>query len=358
MKAVILAGGKGTRLWPISREAKPKQFHALTGSSTLLQEAYARLDFLSPSDIYIATNEPYLAETKRQLPQVKDDHFIVEPAMRDTAPSIGLAAVTLATHHSDEAMAIIYSDCIIQRKDEFMRKLTIAAELAEKENTLNVIVVKAKFPNPNLGYVKVGKLLRETKDGVEIYELEHYVEKPDYETAKKYMFSYKYLWNTGIYVWKVKTILEQFKKHAPDMYRALNECRTSNARARKTECKRAFQKCPKISIDYAIMEKVDPREVRVIPSDLGWSDIGSWASLYGELVEGENENLVRGEFLGLGTTSSVIYGKRGKLIATLGLSDMVIIDTDDALLVCPKEKSAELKKLIEELKKQNKEKYL
>ena len=346
MKALILAGGSGTRLWPISREKKPKQFHAFAGDRTLLQMTLDRLDFLKPADIFVSISAPYAAELKRQLPRFSASHIFIEPESRDTGPAITYAAHRLSRRFPNEVMAVIYADQMIQNKDEFRKKLLVAEQLARKNHTLNIIEVKAKFPNPNLGYVKIGRLRQVHSDGTEIYDLDRFVEKPDIETAKKYTTSHKYLWNTGIYVWEIKTILEKFKKHAPDIYSAV------------TDEKTPYGNCPKISIDYCLMEKINPRDVRIIPAELGWSDVGTWSSLFDELVDDPDGSFIQGEHIGLDTTGSVIVSNSGKLIVTSGVKNMVIVDTPDAVLVMPKEKAAEMKKVIEELRKRKKEKYL
>ncbi len=352
MKAVILAGGTGSRLWPLSKKNQPKQFQKLISNKTMLQETIERLKFLKPSDIYISTNKEYKHIVLEQSKPYKIpvDQIIVEPALRDTAPCIGLAAIYVAHKNPDEVMSIIYADHLIQNSDEFIEKLKIAEQLAKKENTLNIIEVKAKFPNVNLGYVKIGKPLKEIND-TQIYSFEGFTEKPNYEKAKKFLQSYKYLWNTGYYVWKTKTILSYYKNHQPETYEHLMEIRkTLGSQKEDAALKKHYPLCEKISIDYGIMEKVDPKIVRIIPAELGWSDVGTWESIMEELPKNKKGNLVKAAHIGIDSSNTLIYGNPNKLIATIGIDNLVIVDTEDALLVCKKDRSQDVKKLIEKLK--------
>ena len=354
-----MAGGTGTRLWPLSRTNKPKQFQKLVSDQTMLQDTIKRLSFLKPQDIFVSTNAEYEAAVREQTKgKVLPNHIILEPALRDTAPSIGLAAAYLGKKYPHEVMAVIYADHLIQKKEEFIKKLKIAERLAREQNTLNIIEVKAKFPNVNLGYVKIGKMLKEM-DGVEIFSFEKFTEKPDLKTAIGFLQSYKYLWNTGLYVWRIETILNKFKKHLPQTW--LQLIRIQKAIGTKNEKKviqSCYPKCDKISIDYGIMEKIDPKEVRIIPAELGWSDVGTWESIFAELVPDAKSNLVKGKHVGIDTQGSLIYGKQDKLIATIGIQDLVIVETDDALLICDKNRSSEVKKIVEKLQKSKLKKLL
>ena len=365
MKIIILAGGTGTRLWPLSRLKKPKQFQALTSQKTLLQETVSRFDFLKPDDLWIATNAEFTDFVKEQAPRIPHDHILIEPALRDTASCIGFAAAILAktesqkTSKNDEVMAVIYADHLIQNIEEFQHKLKIAEQLAREENTLNIIEVKAKFPNVNLGYVKRGDLVKKIDD-VEVYGFEKFTEKPDLETAKKFLKSYKYLWNTGIYVWKVATIMEAYKKHLPDTYERLMKIQTAWGTPDQEKTLAAeYPACQKISIDYGIMEKVDPKIVRIIPADLGWSDIGTWESLHEELTSDPSDNLTQGEVFALDTTGSILFNTEPKkLVVTAGLKNIVVIKTPDALLICDKSQSQGVKKVVEAIKENKRDDLL
>jgi mannose-1-phosphate guanylyltransferase len=351
-----MAGGSGTRLWPISRKNKPKQFQPIIGKKTMLQETIARLNFLDKKDIFISTNEEYLHTVKKQAKGlVPPQNIFVEPALRDTAPGIGLAAVYLAAasgkKKTDEVMAVIYADHLIRDKGEFRKKLKVAEKLAREEDTLNIIEVKAKYPNVNLGYVKIGRMLKE-KDGCEIYEFERFTEKPDITRARKFLQSYKYLWNTGLYVWKIETILSEYRKFLPKTAKILDRIRHAIGTAQeKSTLRKLYPLCEKISVDYGIMEKTDPSKVRIVPAELEWSDVGTWESIYEELSANKGSNLVRGNHLGIDTEGCLIYGYGKKTIATIGLKDMVVVETADAILVCKKERSQDVKKLVEMIQK-------
>ncbi len=342
MKIVILAGGAGTRLWPMSHPEKPKQFQNLISDRSMIQETFDRISFVKPEDIYVSTNAQYEDFVRKQLPQLPEENLILEPSMQDTGPSIGLAATLIAKKDPDAVMAIIYADHLVQDREEFEQKLYAAERLAQEENTLNIIEVKAKYPNVNLGYVKIGRMLGE-RDGVEIYEFKEFKEKPNYETAKRFLSSYSYLWNTGYYVWKVSTILAEFEKHMPKTYEQLMAIQNGGSIAER------YPKCDKISIDYGIMEKVDPSRVRIIPADLGWSDIGTFSSLHEELAESPHANVTKGDVVAVDCEGTLLYNEGPEKIAAFGLKNMVVVSADGFTLICPKEKSSDLKTLLNKL---------
>ncbi|MFA4815131.1 MAG: sugar phosphate nucleotidyltransferase [Candidatus Gracilibacteria bacterium] len=346
MKIVILAGGVGTRLWPMSHAEKPKQFQKLVSSRTMIQETYDRVSFVKPEDIYVSTNAQYKDLVLKQLPRLPRENLILEPSMQDTGPCIGLAAALIAKKDPDAVMAVVYADHLVQDAAEFEQKLYAAERLAKEENTLNIIEVKAKYPNVNLGYVKIGRMLSE-RDGIEVYEFKAFKEKPDYETAKRFLSSYSYLWNTGYYVWKVSTILEEFEKHLPKTYEQLKKIQAG------TSIEDCYPLCDKISVDYGIMEKVDPTRVRIIPADLGWSDIGTFASLHEELAESPHANIVKGDATAVDCEGTLIYNESDTRIAAFGLKNMVVVTADGFTLICPKDKSSDLKTLLSRLHEPN-----
>lgn len=343
MKAVILAGGGGTRLWPLSTPERPKQFQKLVSEKTMIEETVERLDFLKPEDIYVAINEKHLELVKELCPTIPERNIIIEPALRDTAPCIGFASTIIAKRYPGEVMAIIYADHLIKNKAEFQSKLKLAEKLALEKNTLNIIEVEATEPNINYGYVKLGAVV-ERIDDTEIFQLDCFKEKPDLETAKKFLEAGNYLWNTGLYVWKADTILEYYNKYQPETYEKLQKMVTSTGEISE-ETLTLYGTLEKNSLDYAIMEKIDPSIVRIIKGDLGWSDIGSFKAIWEELSKSKVENITRGPTNLIGCSGCLIYADNNEPVAGISLTDTVIIDSPNGLLVCNKEDSKRVKDL-------------
>ncbi len=336
MKAVILAGGGGTRLWPLSTEEKPKQFQPLVSDKTMLEETIDRLNFLNPQDIFLAINEKHLVLTQELCPQIPFENIIIEPALRDTASCIGLAAAIIENRHPGEVMIVIYADHLIQNQSEFESKIKLAAEIAEKENTLNIVEVVAKEPNTNYGYVKIGQEL--SKD---VFQLESFVEKPDKETAQKFLEDGNYLWNTGIYVWKSSVLLEKYQEHQKTSYEKFQQMIEN-----PEKIDHLYPTLEKISIDYAIMEKVAPTEVRIIKADLDWSDIGNWEAIWEELADSPQSNILKNQPQLLDVNGSLIYGQKGKKTILIGLEDLIVVDTKDGLLIAKKDQSKRIKEIL------------
>lgn len=351
MKAVILAGGSGTRLWPLSTKSQPKQFQTLISDKTLFQETLERLHFLSKKDIFIATNRTYADIVKKQAPEIPEENIIIEPALRDTASCIGLACAIIGKKYPNEVLSVIYADHLIREPKEFIKKLKIAEKLALTDHTLNIILVKASSPNPHLGYVKRGKTLKEI-DNTEIFQFEKFIEKPSKKVAETFVQSYKYLWNTGYFVWRITDILKEYKKHLPDTWKKLHLIQNAiGTPSEKEILEKIYPSLEKISIDYAIMEKVDPARVRIIAADIGWSDIGNYEALFNEIAKNDTENITKGKSVNIDTKGSIIYNFDTKMVTTLGLKDMIVINTKNSIFISKKSESKNIKKLIQELKK-------
>ncbi|MBT4384903.1 mannose-1-phosphate guanylyltransferase [Candidatus Peregrinibacteria bacterium] len=336
MDIVILAGGVGKRLWPMSNQETPKQFLALVSNKSMLQDTYDRVkDFAD--NIYVSTSATHAHLVKEQLPDLAESHIITEPSTQDTAPSMGLAAAIIAKENPDAVMATISADHLLREPEKLAEKLKLAAEIAKRDNTLNIVEVEAKSPDTSLGYVEIGE---ELESGV--YSLVKFTEKPDLETAKAYIAGGKHLWNTGFYVWKVSTLLEAFKEHQAETYEHLMAIQSGEP------IEEHYPKCTKISIDYGIMEQVNPSQVRIISADFAWSDLGTWAALHDELSE-DNNNVEKGDVLSVDSEGCLIYNQGQDKISTLGLKDIVIVNANGHTLVCHKSRAADLKKLLEKL---------
>lgn len=349
-----MAGGRGERFWPESRIDKPKQFLSLVeNNKSMIQLTVERiLPLVNIEDVFVATNEKYRALVKDQLPDLPDENILCEPVGRNTAPCIGLGAEVIAKKYGDALMIVLPSDHLIQYGSIFRHALEDACLVAEKSNSLVTLGITPNEPETGYGYIKFNpdKILERS------YAVECFVEKPDLETAKKYITSHEYLWNSGMFIWKVSTILENIQNHLPTLYNGLEKIYISlGTDAQNKVIREVFETLEAVSIDYGIMEKAS--NIYCIAGNFGWDDVGSWLSVGRIRQTNELGNAVRGNVITVDTKNSVIQGTE-KLIAAVGLKDIVIVDTEDALLICAKESANEIKKVLENLRICNKYQYL
>ncbi len=353
--ALILAGGTGTRLWPRSRRNRPKQLLPLLSKRTMLQETYDRIaPILAARRIFVITNEGYVETVREQLPDLPPDNVIGEPAGHGTAPAIGLGALRIQKDNPDAIMVSLHADHYIERADAFRQAILNAAQVAEQGN-LVTLGIQPRNPETGYGYIHRGEMI-ETLGDQPVYRVAKFVEKPNEETARRYVASGEYYWNSGIFAWQISTLLEEYEKFQPALHKQLDKIGRAlgTPRAHST-LMRIWSSVPTETIDVGIMEK--SQRAAVLPIDVGWSDVGSWATLLDLLPATLKSNVVVGDHVGVDTESSLLYSPN-RLIATVGLSDMIVVDTDDAILVCPKSRAQEVKHLVEALKQNNKSKYL
>lgn len=356
MKFLIMAGGKGTRLWPVSRKSKPKQFQRLIGNQTMLQETVSRLLSISSfKDIYIATNESYADEVKKELPKLPVNNVIAEPAFRERASCIALASAIFSKEGDDEIMAVFPSDHYIKKEMELTKVLKEAEKfLNDNPDHLIAVGVKPTGPETGYGYIK-HNTTNISDENDNFYQVEKFIEKPDLKTAKEYYQENNFLWNTSIYLWKTSAIIDRFKRFIPDTYKRLCRIRKSVGTSEFEEVlKMEYPLMDMISVEYGILENDD--KTVVVSADLEWSDVGSWSVLKDSLV-GEGNHFVKGEHLDVGSKNLLVYGSK-KLITTVGLKDLIIVDTDDAILICDKNNSQLVKTVVEKLEKDGKVKLL
>ncbi|MDZ7673089.1 MAG: mannose-1-phosphate guanylyltransferase [Halanaerobiales bacterium] len=342
--ALIMAGGEGTRFWPLSRKNNPKQFLKLNDDqNTMLQETVERINKLVPLErVFIATNEAYQKAIKKQLDGIPEENIIVEPMKRDTAAGIGLASVVIEDKFSGSTMIVLPADHLIKDQKRFVDILRKAVMTAAGGENLVTIGIEPTYPETGYGYIHFGDRFN-TINGDQIFKVRNFTEKPDLSTAKEFLKKGTYLWNTGIFIWKLSTILSNIEKHLPELYDSLqiikNALGTDSA---KKLIRDEFEKTKSVSIDYGIMEKAD--NIFVIPGYFGWDDLGSWPALERIKKVDDDGNVVIGKHYGIDTTNSIIYSSN-KVVTTIGLDDLVIVDTEDAILICDKKRVQEVKEI-------------
>jgi mannose-1-phosphate guanylyltransferase len=361
LKVVVFCGGTGTRIWPMSRKVKPKQFQPLVGNSSMLRQAINHLLIgFEPEDIFISTGKEYAEIIVHEAPEIPLENLIVEPEMRDTAAAVGFVATVLSHRFPGCILTTLWgADHIIKNEKRLILALKAAAKLAQVEKAIVNVDTRPIYPNINLGYIEIGKMVKRV-DGYDVFEVIRQIEKPNLERAIEFVKSWNFLWHTGYAVWSVDFMLSQYRKLCPEIYQSLMKIKDALETDREQEVTaKEYVKIPKISIDYSIYEKLKPGEQLDIPVDLGWSDVGAWNILKDEIAKSEEENVLKGKHIIIDTKDCLIYSNvKNKIIATIGLDGFVIVDTKDALLVCPKNRSQDVKKIVEKLKEEKKSEYL
>lgn len=352
--ALIMAGGRGERFWPKSRKNLPKQFLSLTDDGkTMIQLTVERiLPLVDIEDIYIATNKDYLPLIKEQLPDLPLENVICEPIGRNTAPCIAVSAAIISKKYDNAIMMVLPSDHLVKYSSMYQSSLKDACEVAEKDDNLVTVGITPDYPETGYGYIK---FVNSEVEG-RAYKVDRFVEKPNIELAKEYLASDDYLWNSGQFIWKISTIMNKFKELMPETFDGANEIKEAyGTELYEAVLNKVFPEFPSISIDYGIMEKSE--NIYVIPGTFGWDDVGSWLAV--ERIKKSNEfgNIVDGNIVTINTKNCIIQGDK-KLIATVGLEDLVIVDTEDATLICDRDSTADIKKVLENLKICNRNEYL
>lgn len=352
--ALIMAGGKGERFWPRSRVNLPKQFLSLTDDGkTMIQLTVERISpIVELENVYIATNKAYKELVKQQLPDLPEKNILCEPVGRNTAPCIGLGAVHAAGEDEDAVMIVLPSDHLIKNNEIFTETFKEACELAQQGKNLVTVGITPNYPETGYGYIKYDEnIVSGNARGVA-----RFVEKPDLDTAKSYLNEGTYLWNSGMFVWKVSTILECFREYMPVTYDGLMKIKAAiNTDEQDEVLEKEFPNLESESVDYGIMEKAD--NIYILPGNFGWDDVGSWLAVGRIKKNDENGNVVAGNVVTVNTKDCVIEGA-DKLIATVGLRDIVVVDTPDATLITTKENAGEIKQVLAKLRESGKVEYL
>lgn len=355
--AVLMAGGVGTRFWPRSRRQTPKQVLNIAGQDTMIQATHKRLaGLVENSQILVVTNHEQKDEIQRQLPELESDNFLLEPFGRNTAPCIGLAAVHVAAHDPDAVMVVLPADHVITRTDEFQKVIRLAVEYAAENGGLLTLGITPQEPATGYGYIQAGEAVAE-KENHRICRVRTFAEKPNLETAKRFLKSGDFYWNSGIFIWKASTILNEISDKLPGIYEPLRDVKASLGTPRYNDTlEDMYRRIRPISIDFGVMQQAET--VYVIPTNMGWNDVGSWETVFE--ISPKDGNQIAGEFaqlINVDSRKNYVYSP-GKAVALVGVENLVIVDTGDALLVCRKSHAQDVKEAVEILQKKGLEQWL
>jgi mannose-1-phosphate guanylyltransferase len=359
--AVILAGGGGTRLWPKSRKKSPKQFLKIVGKQTMMQVAANRMSKFIPWDKFIVvTNKLYEKEVREQLPEIPVGNIISEPEKKDTALAM-LVGSLFAKSKDPEAIVInAASDHVVTNEKEYVRVMKAAIKAAASDEYLISVGITPNFPSTGFGYIKIGEDLKKINGGLSLFKVDSFTEKPNKATARAFISTGKYFWNANMYVWSAEAISKSFDKHMPKMYQLSKKLSTKSPQEFHKMLPEIYKQAESISIDYAISEKAD--NLALIPGDFGWNDVGNWGVVYdlgtkdlaGNVVVSENG---KAHALSIKAHNNLLH-TNNRLIAIFGVDDLVVVDTDEILMIAPKNRSQEIKELVNRLKEEKRDEYL
>jgi mannose-1-phosphate guanylyltransferase len=352
--AILMAGGVGSRFWPVSTQDFPKQFHDMLGTGdTLIQKTFNRLANLIPKEnIFILTNERYNDLVFEQLPEVTKRQVVLEPAMRNTAPCILYAALKIQKENEDAVMIVAPSDHWIEDETAFTNNVQQAFDFCSKNDALMTLGIKPTFPNTGYGYIEFDKTSEEN-----IKPVHQFREKPDYDTAKSFIEQGNFLWNAGIFMWSASSVIKAFKNNQPKLYNLFESgCEVYNTDFEDDFIRDNYAKAENISVDYALMEQ--SKNVYVIPATFDWNDLGTWGSLYDKLDKDDDGNaVVNARTLTEDASGNMIRTKSDKIVVVDGLQDYIIVDKDEVLLIFPKTKEQDIKKVLQKVKDKYGEQY-
>jgi mannose-1-phosphate guanylyltransferase len=350
MKAIILAGGSGTRLWPMSRATKPKQFCDVIGKHSLIRQTYDRLlPSFQKEDIYFSVSPTFSQILRDQFPDLSEDHIFVEPERRDTGPAMGYVAAMMELVYPEEPMVFIPSDHFIEEEKKFLICLSVADELIRSTGKMVDIGIVPAFASSTLGYTKIADKF-DVIQGVEIYKFAGHKEKPTIEVAEEYVKTGEYLWHANYYSCTPRGFMAAIEKYAPEIATLLRRIQKGESNL--------YAELPKISFDYAVTEKMDTSEVLILKGDFGWSDIGAWDTLKDRLPVDADKNTTKGRVLLKKTGGSLVYSSEKKLVAVIGMENLIVVDTPDVLLICRREDAQGMKEVLSDIEKHGWTEYL
>lgn len=356
MIAVIMAGGSGTRFWPRSRERMPKQLLSLVNERSMLQNTIDRLgDLVTPEQVLVVSTATQADAIRQQLSHIPEENILVEPKGKNTAPCIGLAALHARRRDPDSVMVVLPADHLIEGEEEFRQVLRTGERLARETEALVTIGIKPTYPSTGYGYIQFGDLL-DDRDGVQAYRVKTFAEKPTLEVARRFLESGDFLWNSGIFIWKTETILRHIEELLPELYNGLLEIEKALGTPEEAEVvKRVYCQIRSVSIDYGVMEHA--KNVIVLKATFSWNDLGTWEEVYKISPKDENGNAITGLVVHKDTKNSLIDSPH-RLIATLGVENLVIVDSGDAILICHRDKAQEVRDVVEILRRKGLKEYL